>query len=109
VSRGAEELRRRREALLTRGELQRLRLKAHREQFEDGLQGVDRILGEVRRRATPRVLAAVGVGAALLVGTGRARRVLAGGLTLLGLALRIRSGRELLARWSAAQPVRRSR
>lgn len=96
MSRRADRLRFRRETLLMRGELQREGLRAHRRQLEGALDGVDRGIGLLRRVATPPVLLAVGVMATLLLGRGQLRRSLAGGLTLLGLVLRIRStGRTL--------------
>ncbi len=105
----ANRLRRRREALLLRSDFERLRLRMHRRQLEEVVDGVDRGLAMVRRFATPPVLAVAGVAAALLLGAGHMKRTLASAIALLGLFLRVRSLRRILDPRDEDQAVRRSR
>jgi len=84
VSQESDRLRSRREALLQRGELQRLYWQDHLQQIEGSLDGVDRSLNLLRRAATPPVLLAGGVLATLLLGRRRTQRILTGGLLLVG-------------------------
>lgn len=102
-------LRRRREALLRQVAVQRQELGGNLERISLTLDRADRGLDMVRRVATPPVLIAAGVAVTFLLGRGRARRVLAAGLTLLGVALRARSVGQLLAGLAGAQEVNRSR
>jgi hypothetical protein len=101
VSEKLDLLRFRRAALLERSELQRLDWQDHLQRIEGALDGVDRGLGLWRRVAKPGALLAGGVLATLLLGRRRTKRLLAGGLLLVGqLALR---------RLNRGQRVRRSR
>ena len=101
MSQASDRLRRRREALLQRGELQRLDLQDCLQRIEGTLDGVDRGLNLVRRAATPLVLLAGSVLATLLLGRRRTQRVLVGGLALVGQLA--------LSRLDLGQLVRRSR
>lgn len=102
-------LRRRREALLRQAGVQRQELAGNLELISLTLDRADRGLELVRRVATPPVLIAAGVAVTFLLGRGRARRVLAAGLTLLGITLRARSAGQLLAGLAGGQAVSRSR
>lgn len=117
MSDAIERLRLRREALLARSALQRVDLHMEMAPIAATLDRADRVLGTVRRYATPPVLLATGIGMALLLGRGGARRTLAGGVAMLGLFLRLRSAGQLITGLAGSQadtqagtqPVSRSR
>ena len=109
MSSAVERLRVRRERLLRQAADQRQLLRSQLELIGGALDRADRGLALVRRVATPPVLIAAGVAVTFLLGRGRARRVLAAGLTLLGITLRARSAGQLLAGLAGGQAVSRSR
>lgn len=114
MSRAADDLRLRREALLQRIESERAEFRGHLTQIETAISGVDRGLGLVRRLATRPVLLTGGIVATLLLGRGGVGRALASGMALLGFVLRVRSIAQTFTattqeRSSPAYPVRRSR
>lgn len=109
MSEATDRLRARRAALLGHAELQRRELRNHAQRIGAAIDGADRGLRMVRRVATPPVLLATAVAAAMLLGRGRVRQALAAGLTVLGLVLRVRSVRQLLAGLVGDQAVSRSR
>lgn len=109
MSKAADLLRWRREALLRRAELQRRELRGHLELISGTLDRADRGLETVRRFATPPVLVVSGIALTFLLGHGRARRMVAAGLTVLGVFLRARSAGQLLAGLAGNQAVSRSR
>lgn len=99
----------RRERLLRQAEQQRRELGGHLDLISGTLGRADRAFGSVRRIAKAPVLIAGGIAVTLLLGRGRARRVLATGLTVLGVVLRARSVAQILAGLAASQVVSRSR
>jgi len=107
----ASQLRARREALLCRSAAERLEWRSHLEEIEGVFAGVDRGVRILRRVATPPVLLAGGVLAALLLGRSRSQKLLLGGLALASrLAFRRLGLRRLGLRWlDPGQLVRRSR
>jgi hypothetical protein len=107
MNRAADQLRLRRETLVLRGELQREGLRDHLRQIEETLDGVARKFSLVRRVARPPVLVVAGLAAALLLGRGRMKRALAGGIALLGLMLRVRSTGRILGQLAEWRPGRR--
>jgi hypothetical protein len=109
MNEAVDRLRARREALLRRTDEQRQELAGHLEFLNRTLDRADRGLDVVRRVATPPVLIAAGVAVTVLLGRGRARRLLAAGLTILAFALRARSAGQMLAGLAADQAVSRSR
>lgn len=109
MSRTTHNLRLRQEVLQRRAEYQRLQWRSHWREVDEVVDSVDRGLGMLQRVATPPVLVGAAVVGALLLGAGRARRTLASGLAIAGLLLKVRSVRDLFARWVDYQPVRRSR
>jgi hypothetical protein len=109
VSKALERLRLRRELLLRQAEEQRQELRSRLDLIGGTLDRADRGLEMVRRVATPPVLVAAGLAVTVLLGRGRARKVLAAGLALLGVFLRVRSAGQLLAVFAGDQAVSRSR
>lgn len=109
MSGAVERLQARRERLLRQAADQRQELRSHLGLIAGTLDRADRGLEMVRRVATPPVLVAAGVAVAVLLRRGRARKVLAAGLTGLGLFLRLRSAGQLLAAFAGDQAVSRSR
>jgi len=109
VSAASDRLRARRAALLARAEAQREALRGQAGPIVTFVDSADRGIARVRRLATPPVLLAAGVAAAALLHGGRGRRLVAAGLTLTGLALRLRSLGQVFLAADRRQPVSRSR
>ena len=65
--------------------------------MEHRLGPIDRGIGLVRQVATPAVLLGAGIALTLVLGRGRMRNLLGGGMALAGLALRWRSTAPILA------------
>jgi len=99
----------RRESLLRQAEQQRREMGGHLDLLSGTLGRADRAFGSVRRVAKPPVLIAGGIALTLLLGRGRSRRVLATGLTVLGVILKARSVGQILAGLAGSQVVSRSR
>ncbi|MBL8202396.1 MAG: hypothetical protein JNK40_15620 [Chromatiales bacterium] len=97
MNKSADMLRWRREALLRRAASQRQELGAHAALIGATVDRADRGLAIVRRVATPPVLVASGIAVTFLLGRGRARRLLAAGLTVAGVFLRARTAGQLVA------------
>lgn len=104
-----ERLQARREALLRQAGGQREELARHLGLIHGALDRADRGLDMLRRVATPPVLVAAGVAVTFLLGRGRSRRLLAAGITMLGVVLRARSAGQVLAGLARSQDVSRSR
>lgn len=109
MSGAVERLRARRERLLRQAAGQRQELRSQLVFIGGTVDRADRGLAMVRRVATPPVLVAAAVAATVLLGRGRVGKVLAAGLTGLGLFLRVRSVGQLLAALAGDQAVSRSR
>jgi hypothetical protein len=106
MSQGDDRLRFRRQTLLRRSELERQQLRQHMTHIEAAVDSVDRGLAKVRSIATP-VLVGGGVLAALVLGRSGTRRIMAGGLGLLGLFSRFGSPVRLIAQLLRGQAPRR--
>lgn len=109
MSEAGDRLRSRREGLLLQAEVQRQAVRGRLQGIGGAVDRVDRGLATLRRIATPPVLVAGGIGAALLLRRGGARRAVAAGITLLGLVLRARTTTRKVAELARGQAVSRSR
>lgn len=98
-----------RDVLRRRAGQERAALRAQLDVLAGALDRTDRGIGTARRFASRPVIIVVGIAAVLLLGRGRGRKLLTAGLTLLGMATRVRSFGQLLAGLAGTHAVRRSR